>query len=193
MTKLTPEAEGVTPDTISRMMIKEMVSGIPVIIKTSKSELYISGSPAINLEITSDSEEAIAFFKPFEESIKGMGKTFKSIEFTCIWLDPNPLGIAPMMIDSVEVVNNEGQKGMLFFETIQKVAMSLGWMAPLISPLPISLLKALNDKDEETTSILCERLSKYVSLIRETSHEPEFEVVLMPYSNEEEGLSWDIS
>lgn len=192
MTTLT--AAAVEPEQIGRLNIKEVVEGIPVTIEAAKSALVMTdGEQAVTLSVDTTSEDAAEFLKPFHETMKGWASPFKTMKITAIWLDPNPLGVAPFMVDEVRCTNDQDQAGVLFYDTLQNMCASVGWMAPLLSAMPTAMLKALFDKDEDTVAVMRDKISKMPSLIRETSYAPAFKAVLMPYTEEEEGLEWDIS
>ena len=186
-------SENVPDEYLGRLVIKEVVGGVPIKITLRKSEILTAdNNPQVSLLVESENAEAEEHVRQFGNIFKAVATAFDSMEIEAKWVDPNPLNGPPVQIEHVKITK-DGQTAFVSDGSIENLSSRIGWITPILRPVPICLVMALTGSDDETVRDIRARMRAYPSLIRESSHEPEYRAIVFPaFREEERGMEWVI-
>lgn len=186
---------------INRMIITERVDEDRLVnIGISKSNIVSSDGGEGTINVSIDDKEVKEAFHDRLQGIannifKDVPKTRKiSLRVKMIEAENENYVINKhiLFLDRVTLKDENG-KYPLGPEATAEFANMFGLAQSPLMQVPVSMLKAVQEKDEEALETICEKIRNYVSMYGSYDFEPKFEILLGSPKNEKEAkLRWSI-
>lgn len=187
--------EHLTPDRLSRLVIREEIKGLKFAVRFERSNLILSteGERGVQIKCELEDESVMDFFE--QEAPSALERYgVDALELSCIQVKDNPAYLFPgpvLVLEDASAVK-DGTPLLLPLDALPTLAAFFGMVSvPQFTP-PLSLIHAIINSDRGSRTIL-KRIREFPSAYGVASHKPSYYACLGRVTSlDERGLKWRI-